>query len=131
MNLAAARCVKVGAQSDESHPVTALAQWASEICPGHPIDLGIVRAVKILRDAGFETFEACEGGGEHAYAEPTVRFEGSDEDGWVALDLLASHDLPIRCLHRGWSYVEISQRRAAGQPTPGPFWEITFWRQLS
>jgi hypothetical protein len=81
--------------------VTVLAQWASEICPGHPIDLGIVRAVKILRDAGFETFEACEGGGEHAYPEPTVRFDG---------------------LRKGWlgSYGSPRQPRSPDPPPKGP-----------
>ncbi len=108
----------------------ALAAWASEICPGHPIDLGIVRAVKLLRDAGFETFEACEGGGDHAYAEPTVRFEGDDAEGWRALDLLAAHRLPLRRLSRSWSVSELNNRRAAGQEVPPPFWEVTFWEKL-
>jgi hypothetical protein len=116
----AARSVKVGAQSDECHPVTVLAQWASEICPGHPIDLGIVRAVKILRDAGFETFEACEGGGEHAYPEPTVRFEGCEKDGWAAMDLLASHDLPIRRLKPELELSGDLPETGRGATDPGP-----------
>lgn len=112
-----------------------LARWASEICPGHPIDLGIVRAVKLLRDAGFHTFEACEGGGDHAYAEPTVRFEGSKECGRRALKLLADHDLPIQRLSRTWSYYELIHRfpenPAGGVDRLSPFWEVTFASKLA
>jgi hypothetical protein len=37
------------------------------------LDPGIRQAVRILREAGVETFESCEGGERHAYPEPTVR----------------------------------------------------------
>lgn len=78
-----------------------LKRWAAEICPSDPIDLGIVHAVKLLRDAGCDTFEACEGGHRddgrpHAYAEPTVRFEGSAGDALRAADLCIAPGLPIR-----------------------------------
>lgn len=112
-----------------------LARWAAEICPGHPIDIGIVRAVKLLRDAGFETFEACEGGGDHAYSEPTVRFEGSEECGRRALAVLAAHGLPIMRLSRTWDYYELTHRYpddpAAGTRTLAPFWEVTFESKLA
>lgn len=77
-----------------------LDRWAREICPSVPIDRGIVRAVKLLRDAGFETFEACEGGRRenghpHAYAEPTVRFEGTSSDAIRAAELCIAAGLPI------------------------------------
>lgn len=107
-----------------------LAAWAREICPGHPIDLGIVRAVKVLRDAGVNTFEACEGGGEHAYAEPTVRFEGDDAEGWRAFDVAVAAGLPVMTLSRGWCAYEIAHRRAAGQSLPPPFWTMTFAQKL-
>lgn len=102
--------------------------WAEEICPGHPIDVGIVAAVKALRDAGFDTFEACEGGEGHAYAEPTVRFEGDDAAGMRALAVLAH--FPARRVSRSWSVSELEDRRAAGQPAPPPFWEVTFYGKL-
>jgi hypothetical protein len=41
-----------------------------------PLDPGIAPAVLVLRDAGVETFESCEGGEGHSYPEPTVRFHG-------------------------------------------------------
>jgi hypothetical protein len=109
---------------------SSLASSAEEICPGHPIDLGIVRAVKVLRAAGFETFESCEGGEGHAYAEPTVRFEGGDDAGLRALDVALASGLPVSTVSRGWCAYEVVHRRAAGQLLPPPFWTITFSRKL-
>jgi hypothetical protein len=43
--------------------------------------MGIVRAVRILRTAGIPTFESCEGGDGHAFAEPTIKFGGGLESG--------------------------------------------------
>jgi hypothetical protein len=50
-----------------------LADLAVKICPNAPLDLGIVRAVHILREAGIHTLESCEGGERHAFAEPSRR----------------------------------------------------------
>lgn len=74
------------------------------------LDAGIRRAVRVLREAGVETFESCEGGlghpenpgGEHAYPEPTVRFHGGDGAGWKALGVLLDHGLPVGALRRTW-----------------------------
>jgi hypothetical protein len=41
----------------------------------HQLDDGIKLYVATLRSAGIETFESCEGGPGHCYAEPTVRSE--------------------------------------------------------
>ena len=53
---------------------------ASGVCgrglPHLPVDAGIVRAVRILRSAGIPTYESCEGGEGHAFAEPTIKFGG-------------------------------------------------------
>lgn len=46
-----------------------------------PLDPGIERAVSVLRAAGIETFESCEGGAGHAYPQPTVRFHGNRAEG--------------------------------------------------
>lgn len=87
------------------------------------VDLGIIRAVKTLRDKGVETFESCEGGDGHSMAEPTVRFLGGVEAGWKALSVCLTYDLPVRALRRYW---RISSN---GEPS-GPNWEITFRRKL-
>ena len=49
-----------------------------------PLDVGIECEVMVLRDAGVEMFESCEGGPGHAYPEPTVRFHGSPAEGYRA-----------------------------------------------
>ena len=46
-----------------------------------PLDPKIEQAVLVLRSAGVETFESCEGGEGHAYTEPTIRFHGGQADG--------------------------------------------------
>lgn len=65
------------------------------------VDLGIIRAVKALRDNGVETFESCEGGEGHSMTEPTVRFLGEVEAGWKALSICLTYGLPVRAHHRG------------------------------
>ena len=80
-----------------------------------PLDPGIERAVKILVQAGIETFESCQGGQGHAYPEPTVRFHGDRSEGFRAL----AAGLPVSDLRRVWPVVD-------GEPT-GPWWEITFY----
>jgi hypothetical protein len=96
----------------------ALETVAAEICPGAPLDLGIVLHVKVLRDAGIETFESCEGGEGHAYAYPTVRFHGDVGAGWRALAVCMTHALPVRELARVWQITDHA-------PT-GPYWELVF-----
>jgi len=53
-----------------------------------PVDMGIVRAVRILRTVGIPTYESCEGGEGHGFAEPTIKFGGTLEDGWRAIGRL-------------------------------------------
>jgi hypothetical protein len=81
------------------------------------MDIGIVRTVQILMDADIETYESCQGGERHAYAEPTIRFNGTPACGWRALAILMSYDLPVGQLSRTWvlNY---------GVPD-GPCWEVT------
>src|ERR1700694_837664 len=83
------------------------------------LDRGIRKAVKQLQACGIETFESCEGGGGHAFPEPTVRFYGTPEAGWRAVGECLAHGLPILSLRRVW-YVLYQN-----EPT-GPHWEIIF-----
>jgi hypothetical protein len=86
------------------------------------MDTGIVRAVQILLDADIATYESCQGGEGHAYAEPTIRFKGTPACGWRALAILMTYDLPVGRLSQTWvlNY---------GVPD-GPCWEVTFTRPL-
>ena len=83
-----------------------------------PLDPKIEQAVLVLRSAGVETFESCEGGEGHAYPEPTIRFHGSQADGLRALAAAIDGGLPVSELRRTWPIVD-------GEPT-GPWWEMTF-----
>jgi hypothetical protein len=83
-----------------------------------PLDAGIVWAVRVLRDAGIETFESCEGGPGHGLPEPTVRFHGERSEGWKAFAAATENGLPVLAVRRAWPIVD-------GEPT-GPWWEMTF-----
>ena len=83
-----------------------------------PLDPGIFKAVEALKAGDVETFESCEGGANHAYAEPTVRFHGDQAEGYRALSVAMRAGLPVRELRRVWPVND-------GEPT-GPWWELTF-----
>jgi hypothetical protein len=82
------------------------------------LDAGIQQMVEVLQDAGIETFESCQGGAGHAYAEPTVRFHGERPEGFRALAAAMQRGLKVAQLRRVWPMID-------GEPT-GPWWELTF-----
>jgi hypothetical protein len=85
------------------------------------LDIGIADAVRVLRDAGVETFESCEGGEGHAYPEPTVRFHGENPEGFRALAAAMGAGLPVAELRRVWVMQD-------GDPV-GPEWELVFYSE--
>ena len=82
------------------------------------LDPGIRDAVEALAAGGIETFESCQGGHGHAFAEPTVRFHGDVAEGYKALAVAIRAGLPVIDLRRVWPVID-------GEPT-GPWWELTF-----
>ena len=90
--------------------------FARRVSPEMPLDPGIVAAVRVLMEAGVETFESCQGGEGHAYAEPTVRFHGGHAEGFRALAAGMQRGLPLGVLRRIWTIDD-------GEPT-GPYWEL-------
>lgn len=99
-----------------------LLAYAAELCPHSPLDLGIVRAVRILKEGDIFTIESCEGGRGHSYPEPTVKFSGGPSQGWKAASLLMERGLPIRRIGQMWTF-------EYGLPT-GPHWIVTFYEKL-
>lgn len=83
------------------------------------LDLGVARYVRVLREAGIETYESCESGPGHCYPEPTVRFHGDRSEGFRALAAVTQLELPVQALRRIWTVDH------AGEPN-GPTWEMTF-----
>lgn len=88
-----------------------------------PLDPGVSLYVRALRAADVETYESCQGGDGHAYAEPTVRFHGDRSEGMRALAVALQHNLPVSALRRAWPVVD-------GEPT-GPCWELTFYEEAA
>lgn len=82
------------------------------------LDPGIAPYVEVLRAAGVETFDSCQGGDGHALPEPMVRFHGERPEGFRALAVALQVDLPVLSLNRCWS---IEDREPVG-----PHWEIVF-----
>jgi hypothetical protein len=88
-------------------------------CP-EGLDPGIREAVLRLREAGVETFESCEGGAGHTFAEPTVRFHGEPSEGFRAFAaVFAKYGLRVKDLRRVW--------RIEDGELNGPCWELTFY----
>lgn len=88
------------------------------------LDPGIAKAVEIMRAGGVETYESCEGGKGHSYAEPTVAFHGHPAAGWHALGVCLEHGLRVKELRRVWTVLD------EHEPT-GPYWHIVFWKPKS
>lgn len=94
----------------------ALEAFAPEI--DMDLDPGIRRAVLILRAAGVETFESCDGSSGHAMPEPTVKFFGDPWAGFKAFAVAMENGLPVLSLRRSYNVV--------GGALEGPWWEMTF-----
>lgn len=85
---------------------------------GLPLDRWIGYAVKVLRDAGIETYESCQGGPGHAFKEPTIRFHGQRGVGFRAVSVALDYGLPVFSIRRCWT--------VRGGELHGPYWEMTF-----
>jgi hypothetical protein len=102
-----------------SHPENGFPRPLDGFATDYPdLDVGIAGAVEILMSRGVETYESCEGGEGHAYAEPTVAFHGKRDQGWRAVWAAQERGLSIAELRRVWRILD-------GEPT-GPHWEIAF-----
>ena len=82
------------------------------------IDDGIIGAVKVLREAGIETFESCQGGFSHPHKRPVIWFTGDEQEGFRAEELATKAGYQVFHIGRFW-YSRQGQRY-------GPYWEIAF-----
>jgi hypothetical protein len=94
-----------------------------KVVPVSDLDPGIAPWVEKLRRHSVETFESCQGGAGHAYAEPTIRFSGGPGAGAHAYSVARTYDLPVDAVRRTWVETD-------GELT-GPYWEIVFRRQAN
>lgn len=88
-------------------------------CADMPLDPGIRPFVLALRAGGVETFESCEGGCDHAFKEPTVRFHGDMGEGFRAYGVACQWGLPVFKVGLVYSV----DRHGF---LSGPWWEMTF-----
>ena len=86
-----------------------------------PVDRMISYAVKVLRDAGINTYESCQGGRGHASPDAIVRFYGHRTEGFRAVAAAMDAGLPVFALRRFWTITD-------GELN-GPSWEIVFYPQ--
>lgn len=86
------------------------------------VDPGIAPAVRVLLEAGVETFESCQGGNGHCFPDPTVRFHGERPEGFRALAAVLQMGFKVLALRRCWPIVD-------DEPT-GPTWELVFFPGL-
>lgn len=86
------------------------------------LDSGIRHAVLILRRAGIETFESCDGRPGHAFTVPTVKFHGGAWAGYKAFAVAMENGLPVARIQMVWDEID--------RQLHGPWWEITFSRPL-
>lgn len=98
-----------------SHVALHVAESEPQFDP--PLDAGIEPFVKYLVSKGIETFESCEGGSNHAYPEPTVRFHGARPEGYRAVSYALEAGFHVAALRRVWPVLD-------GELT-GPYWELT------
>lgn len=87
-----------------------------------PLDPGIRRAVLVLRRAGIETFESCQGGEGHAFTVPSIKFHGNAWAGYRAFAIAMENGLPVARLQMVWDEIDGHLQ--------GPWWEITFSRTV-
>ena len=83
-----------------------------------PIDLGVERAVLILKQHDIETYESCQGGEGYAYPEPTVALHGIYADAIRALSIAIAHGMPASEFRRVWGI--------ADGELVGPQWNLVF-----
>ncbi len=74
--------------------------WREQWLPR--LDAGIAQYVDVLRAAGVETLESCEGGDGHAYPQPTIRFGGGPDEGFRALAVAFQHHFLVKAIRRYW-----------------------------
>lgn len=82
------------------------------------LDPEIADIVNALRESGVETYESCQGGQDHSYPEPSVRFYGNRSEGFRALCAAQNRGLRVVSLRRIWQVID-------DEPV-GPDWEMTF-----
>ena len=89
-----------------------------EECLDLPLDEGIKRYVRVLREAGIETFESCQGGPGHPCPEPFICLSNEPSAGFEAFTAAMRAGLPVRELKLSYD-VQMGMLH-------GPHWQLVF-----
>ena len=79
------------------------------------LDDGIIGVVRVLRNAGIETFSSCDG---HMRNRPIIWFTGDENEGERAEKIATEAGFQVFQVSRFW-YTRQGERC-------GPYWEISF-----
>jgi hypothetical protein len=98
------------------------------------LDVGIRKAVRVLRDQGIETLSSCEGRNQPGYSPkrdgphhgdwPYVIIHGTANEAFIAMGAALKHGLPVRSIEQSWFVYPESPAVPIG-----PQWRITFWQK--
>ena len=66
--------------------------------------LSLRERAKILRENGIDVFQCIEAGTMNFFPFPTVYFEGDENEGHRAVEVMHEHDIPILQLQREWHF---------------------------
>ena len=86
--------------------------------PWDQLDPLIRPYVRALYEAGFDTYESCQGGEGHSAAAPFIRFKGNHHVGFKALALAIDREWPVIELARFWHIMP--------EGPVGPDWQMRF-----
>lgn len=100
-------------------------RWAKEHFGSEPLDPGIVRILRIFKEAGIETCQCCEGpegmlpagthGVGHSYRQPTIDIYGEP---WKALDVANTYAAQVDRIYEVFGVRD-------GRPVEH-FWRVEF-----
>lgn len=83
------------------------------------LDDGIIKVVRVLRKAGIDTFNSCQGGPGCRFDRSVVWFNGDIDEGFRAEKIL---------MDAGFKVYQIAHFWHTRQNMKCPYWEISFMR---
>ncbi len=86
------------------------------------IDKGILNEVLVLRKHGVDTFESCQGGVNHSFPEPTIKFHGDRNEGIRVAYICLQEFLSITEIRRTFSI--------ENEEITMPYWEVVFKSEI-
>jgi hypothetical protein len=86
----------------------------------HVLDPLIDPYVRAMQEAGFDTFQSCQGGEGHGFDLPFISFYGDADEGQRAAIFALKRGWPVSMLSRKWSLMDNYMEQ--------PKWWLQFFR---